>query len=290
MLNFSIETETPGEVVRFEFELPRLSLEKILEIKYLKLSNGSLSIFDYITDEFGVSTGSRLETRDSSKNYTTQLSSYDPDDLTTEPIYLAVYVQDNGRGDDDDRESFISDPGGPAAFGIRKVALTLARNSAPANMVLPTLNDTDGDGVASIEFITNREASYDNVVNFYKVSDTTTGALAAGALPGDANYVALALANILQDTVNADPNLETSDLTETAFNLSFTPDANSWMPYVYVKATDSYYFPYAAANADGFAHFQQASSGGYTYIYVEDLPGGGDQDFDDIIIRVASPT
>ena len=290
ILNFSIETESPGEVVRFEFELPRLTIDKILETKYLKLSNGSLSIFDYITDEFGVSTGARLETRDSNSDYITDLSNYDPTDLTTEPIYLAVYVQDNGRGDDDPRESFITDPGGPASFGIREVALTLTRNSDPVNMTLPTLSDTDGDGLSSVEFVANREATYDNIVNFYRIANTTTGELPGGSVPSDADYVSLALTDTLQDNINSSPNLETSDLTETAFNLSFTPDANSWMPYVYVKATANYYFPYAAANSDGFAHFQQASNGGYTYLYVEDLHAGGDEDFDDIIIRVSTPT
>jgi hypothetical protein len=63
------------------------------------------------------------------------------------------------------------------------------------------------------------------------------------------------------------------------------------MPYVRVINTGETYLPYAAANKDGFAHFAEArGTDGYNYLYLEDLPGGGDKDYDDLIIRISTPT
>ena len=64
MLNFNLAVDNPGDVVRFEFELPLLSYTDLLGIQYMKLlGDGSLSVFNYLTDDFGVSTGARLETK-----------------------------------------------------------------------------------------------------------------------------------------------------------------------------------------------------------------------------------
>jgi hypothetical protein len=86
------------------------------------------------------------------------------------------------------------------------------------------------------------------------------------------------------------PNLSTANLTESAKTLNFI-SGGFWMPYVRVINTGATYLPYAQANDDGFAHFAQArGSDGYNYLYLEDLSGGGDKDFDDLIIRISTPT
>ncbi|MCX5937492.1 MAG: hypothetical protein NTW02_04640, partial [Cyanobium sp. LacPavin_0920_WC12_MAG_62_9] len=102
LLEFTLALDTPGSVARFEFELPSdLPWADLQNIKYLKhFANGGLSVFDYFTDEFGVSTGARLETK-GEVGYTALA---DGSQLTGgKPVYLAVYILDNGRGDDDSR-------------------------------------------------------------------------------------------------------------------------------------------------------------------------------------------
>jgi hypothetical protein len=299
MLNFSIETNNPGDVVRFEFELPLLPLSDLLNIKYLKLTDdGSLSIFDYFTDDFGISTGARLETR-GLEGYTTDFSNYDPKNLNTQALYLAVYVQDNGRGDDDIRLGIIRDPGAPVNIGIRAAA-----NEAAARGVLPfnlnpfnmgiILNDPNGDGRSDLEFVVSREARYDNIVNFYRVSDLATGAVTVNgitALPGQANYLSLALdpSNQLTATDGTKPSLATANLSESTRTGAFTP-GSTWLPFVQVINTGKTYLPYASWNDGGFSHFAHArGNDGFDYLFVEDLPGGGDRDYNDIVIRISRP-
>jgi len=60
-----------------------------------------------------------------------------------------------------------------------------------------------------------------------------------------------------------------------------------WMPYVYVANTGKTYVPYAIANDDQFSHFGSAvSADGSAYLYMEDLPSGGDKDYNDLYILI----
>ena len=117
LLDFNIALDTPGEIVRFEFELPQKRLRELLEINYLKLSSdGAFSVFDYRTDDFGVSTGARLEQKEDDIFIAFNRNPFAQDQIVTLPVYLAVYVQDNGRGDDDQRLGFVRDPGLPTSL------------------------------------------------------------------------------------------------------------------------------------------------------------------------------
>ena len=109
--------------MRFEFSLPDLPLDDLLDIQYLKLfPDGNYAPFTYQSDEFGVYTGARLEQREknSDDSYTdnfsavTDVDSFDP----LESVYLAVYVQDNGFGDDDPTLGLVRDPGLPMLLNL----------------------------------------------------------------------------------------------------------------------------------------------------------------------------
>ena len=52
-------------------------------------------------------------------------------------------------------------------------------------------------------------------------------------------------------------------------------------PYASVSNTGKTYFAFAEANADGISHFREFGNG---TIGLEDTYGGGDQDFDDLIL------
>ena len=292
LLDFTLSDCTPEAVTRFEFELPDPTWKNIQKISYLKqLSNGDLTIFHYETDQYGVSTGARIETRDKNGNYKAVVKE---SDIGNEPIYLAVYIQDNGRGDDDINLGVIRDPGAPAMFNIREVAEKLTFETDPAKQDMSfSLTDTNGDGVSSVEFVVNREANYDNIVDFYRVDNALNGWVTIGTKtvkPGDADYIALALSdgNLLKSSTVL-PSLATRNNTQSSKNLDFnaTEGAGTWVPFVKVAFTGKTYVPYASANDDKFNHFGHAQdSDGYDYLYVEDLPGGGDKDHNDIIIRL----
>ena len=63
-------------------------------------------------------------------------------------------------------------------------------------------------------------------------------------------------------------------------------ETNYLAPMAVVNGSDTF-FAYAAANSDGFAHFRSL---GDNIIGLEDLWGGGDRDFDDMIIQIAPTT
>ena len=68
-------------------------------------------------------------------------------------------------------------------------------------------------------------------------------------------------------------NVITSSIT------SFS-DAEMIAPYASVHDIGQTYFSFTEANADGISHFREFGNG---VIGLEDLYGGGDNDFDDLI-------
>jgi hypothetical protein len=91
----------------------------------------------------------------------------------------------------------------------------------------------------------------------------------------------------LASTNGGYPSLKTANLTEITTKASFAP-GDVWMPFVDVISSGKVYFPYLQANDDSYGHFAHArGTDGFNYLFVEDLPSGGDQDFDDIIIRLS---
>jgi VCBS repeat-containing protein len=156
--------------------------------------------------------------------------------------------------------------------------------------------DMSGKAIGtSFSFNVNREAVYDSVAGLYKlyvdvnandqnIDSATDGAVwdyenNRYALPGASNYIALAT-----DPRNAwrGLSLSTSNFTQQTFT-SNLPEQAYFAPYVRVLNTGATYFAFRAANADGAAHIV---SFGSNLIGIEDLPGGGDQDFDDLMVWI----
>ncbi|WP_371734132.1 DUF4114 domain-containing protein [Synechococcus sp. CCY 9618] len=67
-------------------------------------------------------------------------------------------------------------------------------------------------------------------------------------------------------------------------SLRFSDDV--LLPFIQVANTNQVYVAGASRNADNFGHIQLLGSNTFGF---EDLPGGGDADFDDLILRVNSP-
>jgi hypothetical protein len=128
-----------------------------------------------------------------------------------------------------------------------------------------------------------REASYDSTIGFYKlersdgaVRDSLTNSL---VLPGEAGYAAAALRST--NLFSGFGSLATSNRTNRTADLAAFKDAGLLAPFARVANTGETYFSFSPANSDGLSHFRVLGSG---VLGLEDIKGGGDRDFDDLIV------
>lgn len=138
-----------------------------------------------------------------------------------------------------------------------------------------------------------REAAFDNVIGFYAISDvsgTISDPLTGASLrPGDARYAAVAVANRIagldlrvadQETVRLEVALQGGTLLAPFLVVNgiaeqvIDADPNN---------DPAVYFPFLAANADRVDHVRLLGDNTFGF---EDLAGGGDLDFNDLILRV----
>ncbi|WP_341881007.1 S8 family serine peptidase [Synechococcus sp. UW140] len=130
-----------------------------------------------------------------------------------------------------------------------------------------------------------REASYNSSIGFYKilaidgsVRDPISGNV---FLPGDSGYKNAALSNKVTNL----KDLSIGNLQNTTNEIKIN-ESGMLAPYAIVSGADTY-FAYAAANADLISHFKVL---GTNIIGLEDLYGGGDKDFDDVVIGIKAKT
>ena len=144
------------------------------------------------------------------------------------------------------------------------------------------------------DFVVNREAAFNNFVGFYKVTDTNggidiNGDGVADFTPGQSGYITAAVQNRVAGIDLAVSNQGSASFTGKTF------ESNSiFAPFIIVNGntssfTDSntsndptVYFSYLGANTDGVDHIRLLGSNTFGF---EDLAGGGDRDFNDIIVK-----
>ena len=145
------------------------------------------------------------------------------------------------------------------------------------------LIDLRGMGMRSATITVRSEAAYSNTVGLYAIDDET-GAI-DGLNPGDAGYAEAAIARRVTQfgTNGTAANIEgllapfiIANATVEEF-LDRNPD-NLRTGSVFA------YFPYLGANPDGFDHLRLLGDNLFGF---EDLAGGGDADFDDMVFEVA---
>ncbi len=146
---------------------------------------------------------------------------------------------------------------------------------------------------AEVTFTVQREAAFNNVVGFYVIDDLTgqiTDSTGNTFSPEDtSDYIRAALENRIADiSLSADNN--------SARTFSATLSAGQILaPFLIVDGTidalidddmgndPTICFPFIGANSDGSDHVRLFGNNTFGF---EDMAGGGDRDFDDVIVQV----
>jgi hypothetical protein len=187
-----------------------------------------------------------------------------------------------------------SDTAASASKGGNTVALSLLTESAftgiddliSCQMGEAPILDFTGLAGRTLEQSTvslAREASYDSSIGFYRIQradgavlDPITNTLIS---PGSAGYKAAALSDT--NLFNGFGPLAVSNGATRTDTIAAFNESGLLAPYATVAQTGDTFFSFSTANSDALNHFRVLGSG---VIGLEDLAGGGDQDFDDIIV------
>ena len=129
----------------------------------------------------------------------------------------------------------------------------------------------------------SREANYDTEIGFYKIVDINGGVRdpLTGILVSTDSEQYSQTALSADNLVNNLSKLIVED-NKSIVN-TFTMNESSLIaPYATVN-NETTYFAFGAANSDNFDHFKSL---GQNLIGFEDIHGGGDKDYDDMIIKI----
>ncbi|UJL34966.1 FG-GAP repeat protein [Cylindrospermopsis raciborskii Cr2010] len=151
-------------------------------------------------------------------------------------------------------------------------------------------------GPVNAQFTVYREASFDNYVGFYKVTDEkggidTNNDGTADLLPGDAGYIQAAVNQHLSGL-----GLNVPDGNKSTFNSTLS-GGGLYVPFIIVNgrpdtvlnsdisanSNPDIYFTYLGANPDRVDHVRLLGDNTFGF---EDLRGGGDRDYNDLVVQV----
>jgi hypothetical protein len=167
----------------------------------------------------------------------------------------------------------------------KELSQPIGTNLQKSNSIeLIDLSNQTGTVQASVEV--TRDADYDNVIGFYAVENANGGIKFNDEIinPGDSRYKQAALEN----RVTSLDLLQTDNRAE--FNGTF--DGGSiFAPFIItdgsfddaLKGNAEVYFAYQGANTDFFDHIRLIDDNTFGF---EDLPNGGDLDYNDMIVKM----
>jgi 3-phytase/alkaline phosphatase D len=149
-------------------------------------------------------------------------------------------------------------------------------------------------GAVRADFTVNREAAFNNYVGFYRVTNPsggidTNGDGNADILPGQAGYIQAAVQNRIagidltvnnQGTASFTGTLQGGSIFAPFIIVNGRPDA---LLDTNTSNDPAVYFSYLGANSDRFDHVRLLGDNVFGF---EDLPNGGDRDFNDVIVKV----
>ncbi|NJO20595.1 MAG: choice-of-anchor D domain-containing protein, partial [Spirulinaceae cyanobacterium RM2_2_10] len=146
-------------------------------------------------------------------------------------------------------------------------------------------------GNANASFTVYREAVFSNFVGFYRIDDLS--GTVGGIAPGQSGYAQAAInarvSAIELSVSNQGLATASAGLSGSAFYAPFIlvqAGVNQFLeenPDNFAGAGPQAYFVFQGANPDGVDHIRLLGDNTFGF---EDLPGGGDRDFNDIIVKV----
>jgi Domain of unknown function (DUF4114) len=142
--------------------------------------------------------------------------------------------------------------------------------------------------------VVNREAAYNNFISFYQVTNENggidiNGDGTADILPGQTGYTQAAVRSRISGI-----DLTVNNQGTATYTGNFLP-GSLLAPFIIVNGrpeaildsnpnnNPAVYFPFLGANTDKVDHIRLFANNVFGF---EDLPNGGDQDFNDTIVRV----
>ncbi|PZV19142.1 MAG: hypothetical protein DCF20_03005 [Pseudanabaena sp.] len=152
------------------------------------------------------------------------------------------------------------------------------------------LRSVDRNATVKANFTVNREASYDSLVGFYQVLDEkggidTNGDGIVDLLPGQAGYAKAAVRDRLVGADLRVSNNGTATYKDIDFKVGtiFAPFIiiNGGADQVFNGEADVY-FSYLGANVNKVDHIRLLGNNTFGF---EDFRGGGDRDFNDMIVK-----
>ncbi len=212
------------------------------------------------------------------------LAEYLVDNFSTEAFDMAdvapaqdMRIQNLGLRSDTVLEGFVEQP---------PVGDAIATTTLADGTIVESIDLTGFSGQATVNYTISREADFDNEVYFYKVDDINGSV--NGVAVGENGYLQAALSRL------ASPEFSTSDDNTETGSVQF--EAGSIVVPVIIadgnlsealSGAAEVYFPYLGANTDNgtFDHIKFLDDSTFGF---EDLPNGGDADFNDIIIKIES--
>ncbi|NET86648.1 MAG: DUF4114 domain-containing protein, partial [Kamptonema sp. SIO1D9] len=164
---------------------------------------------------------------------------------------------------------------------IMSVEITNNNSLAPLGTELQgkrELVDLRNVGEISVGFTVNSEASFDNYVGFYRIDDED-GSI-GDLKPGDPGYAAAAIAE--RSVVNFDRNGTSAVLLEGLLAPYLIADGSTAEflaenPENQLDGAPMAYFAYLEANPQGIDRVRLLGDNTFSF---EDLPGGGDRDYE----------
>ena len=145
-------------------------------------------------------------------------------------------------------------------------------------------------GQTNASFTVNREADFDDIIGFYRVVDQNGGIDTnndgtVDILTGAAGYTDAAIRSRVSELSVADQQTATftGELTGGAIFAPFIIADGTVDQVLNGQNLDQVYFPFLGANADQVDHTRLLGNNTFGF---EDLPSGGDRDFNDIIVQI----
>ena len=194
--------------------------------------------------------------------------------------------------------SFEDNPSNNSVFNDAEVRVGLVNTGAAAVSALQSqgqgelLDLRSLTGQVNATFTINREAAFDNSVGFYRVVNRDggidiNGDGTADILPGTAGYTQAAINNRVASIDLRVGNQQTANITGQLTGGSI------YAPFLIANGTvaevvsgqklNDVYLPFLGANADRVDHVRLLGNNTFGF---EDLSGGGDRDFNDVIVQV----